>query len=79
MITKEEALDYHQRDRHGKIEVCTTKPCITYMTAMVVVDGQSSEQSRLAALGKVRVKDLLDSPSRTVSHKRSHGVIRSGQ
>jgi len=29
MVTKEEALHYHQRDRHGKIEVCTTKPCIT--------------------------------------------------
>ena len=29
MITKEEALEYHSRGRHGKIEVCTTKPCVT--------------------------------------------------
>jgi len=29
MITKEEALTYHSRGRHGKIEVCTTKPCVT--------------------------------------------------
>ena len=29
MITKEEALDYHARGRHGKIEVATTKPCVT--------------------------------------------------
>ncbi|NIR62481.1 MAG: phosphotransacetylase [Aliifodinibius sp.] len=29
MSYKEEALDYHRRGRHGKIEVCTTKPCIT--------------------------------------------------
>jgi len=29
MITKEEALDYHSRGRHGKVEVCTTKPCVT--------------------------------------------------
>ena len=29
MITKQEALDYHQMGRKGKIEVCATKPCIT--------------------------------------------------
>ena len=29
MITKEEALDYHIRGRRGKVEVCTTKPCVT--------------------------------------------------
>jgi malate dehydrogenase (oxaloacetate-decarboxylating)(NADP+) len=29
MITKQEALEYHYRGRHGKIEVCTTKPCVT--------------------------------------------------
>ncbi|MFQ5771002.1 MAG: hypothetical protein ACE5HX_10735, partial [bacterium] len=29
MITKQEALEYHYRGRHGKIEVATTKPCVT--------------------------------------------------
>ncbi|KAA3609227.1 MAG: NADP-dependent malic enzyme [Calditrichaeota bacterium] len=29
MNYKEEALEYHRRGRHGKIEVCTTKPCVT--------------------------------------------------
>ena len=29
MITKEESLNYHSRVRHGKIEVNTTKPCVT--------------------------------------------------
>ena len=29
MVTKQEALDYHSRDRHGKIEVVATKPCTT--------------------------------------------------
>lgn len=29
MITKKEALEYHSRGRHGKIEVATTKPCKT--------------------------------------------------
>jgi len=29
MISKEDALNYHSRGRHGKIEVTTTKPCIT--------------------------------------------------
>ncbi len=29
MITKEEALEYHSRERHGKIEVNTSKPCVT--------------------------------------------------
>jgi len=28
-ITKEESLDYHSRGRKGKIEVCSTKPCVT--------------------------------------------------
>jgi len=28
-ITKEESLDYHSKGRRGKIEVCSTKPCIT--------------------------------------------------
>jgi malate dehydrogenase (oxaloacetate-decarboxylating)(NADP+) len=28
-ITKEEALDYHSKGRKGKIEVCSTKPCLT--------------------------------------------------
>ena len=29
MVSKSEALEYHQRERRGKIEVTTTKPCIT--------------------------------------------------
>ncbi len=29
LIRKEDALDYHSRDRKGKIEVTTTKPCVT--------------------------------------------------
>ena len=29
MITKKQALDYHQKERHGKIEVVATKPCAT--------------------------------------------------
>ncbi|MCP5101896.1 MAG: NADP-dependent malic enzyme [bacterium] len=29
MITKQEALDYHSKGRKGKVEVCSTKPCIT--------------------------------------------------
>ncbi len=29
MITKKQALEYHQNDRPGKIEVVSTKPCIT--------------------------------------------------
>ncbi|NIR47365.1 NADP-dependent malic enzyme [candidate division KSB1 bacterium] len=29
MIDKEEVLNYHARERRGKIEVCTTKPCVT--------------------------------------------------
>ncbi len=29
MISKEEALEYHSRGRHGKIEVSSTKPCVT--------------------------------------------------
>jgi len=29
MISKEEALEYHSRERRGKLEVCTTKPCVT--------------------------------------------------
>ncbi|MFQ5677426.1 MAG: malic enzyme-like NAD(P)-binding protein, partial [bacterium] len=29
MISAEEALEYHARERRGKLEVCTTKPCIT--------------------------------------------------
>jgi malate dehydrogenase (oxaloacetate-decarboxylating)(NADP+) len=29
MFTKEEALDYHVKGRHGKIEVTATKPCKT--------------------------------------------------
>jgi len=29
MITKQEALDYHSKGRRGKIEVSSTKPCIT--------------------------------------------------
>ncbi|MCK4363286.1 MAG: NADP-dependent malic enzyme, partial [Candidatus Aminicenantes bacterium] len=29
MITKEEALEYHSKGRKGKIEVCSTKPCLT--------------------------------------------------
>ena len=28
-ITKEEALEYHSKGRKGKIEVCSTKPCLT--------------------------------------------------
>jgi malate dehydrogenase (oxaloacetate-decarboxylating)(NADP+) len=28
-IRKEEALDYHSKGRKGKIEVCSTKPCLT--------------------------------------------------
>lgn len=28
-IRKEEALEYHSRGRKGKIEVCSTKPCLT--------------------------------------------------
>ncbi|GAI71700.1 unnamed protein product, partial [marine sediment metagenome] len=28
-ITKEEALKYHSKGRKGKIEVCSTKPCLT--------------------------------------------------
>lgn len=29
MIRREEALEYHSKGRKGKIEVCTTKPCLT--------------------------------------------------
>ncbi len=29
MIRKEEALEYHSRDRKGKLEVVATKPCLT--------------------------------------------------
>ena len=29
MVTKEEALEYHSKGKPGKIEVTTTKPCIT--------------------------------------------------
>jgi len=29
MVKKREALDYHSRDRYGKIEVVATKPCTT--------------------------------------------------
>lgn len=29
MITREESLDYHSRERKGKIEVKATKPCLT--------------------------------------------------
>ncbi len=29
LVTKEEALEYHSRGRKGKIEVVTTKPCLT--------------------------------------------------
>lgn len=29
MITRQEALEYHSRDRKGKIEVVPTKPCMT--------------------------------------------------
>ena len=29
MITKEEALEYHSKNRYGKIEVVETKPCAT--------------------------------------------------
>jgi malate dehydrogenase (oxaloacetate-decarboxylating)(NADP+) len=29
MITKEEALEYHSRERRGKVEVISTKPCVT--------------------------------------------------
>ncbi len=29
IITKEEALEYHSKGRKGKIEVCSTKPCLT--------------------------------------------------
>ena len=29
MILKKDALDYHSRDRRGKIEVNSTKPCVT--------------------------------------------------
>ena len=29
MIEKQEALEYHSRERHGKVEVVPTKPCIT--------------------------------------------------
>jgi len=28
-IRKEEALKYHSEGRKGKIEVCSTKPCLT--------------------------------------------------
>ncbi len=28
-ITKQDALDYHQGTRPGKIEVVSTKPCLT--------------------------------------------------
>ena len=28
-IQKQDALDYHRRGRHGKIEVVATKPCRT--------------------------------------------------
>ncbi len=31
MITKQDALDYHSKDRAGKIEVVPTKPCLTQM------------------------------------------------
>ncbi|GAB4315327.1 MAG: NADP-dependent malic enzyme [Candidatus Zixiibacteriota bacterium] len=31
MIGKDEALDYHRRGRHGKIEVVATKPCSTQL------------------------------------------------
>lgn len=29
IISKEEALEYHSKGRRGKIEVCSTKPCLT--------------------------------------------------
>jgi malate dehydrogenase (oxaloacetate-decarboxylating)(NADP+) len=29
MITKQEALEYHSRERRGKVEVISTKPCVT--------------------------------------------------
>jgi malate dehydrogenase (oxaloacetate-decarboxylating)(NADP+) len=29
MISEKEALEYHSQGRHGKIELCTTKPCKT--------------------------------------------------
>ena len=29
MVTKQEALDYHSKGRPGKIEVTSTKPCVT--------------------------------------------------
>ena len=29
IITKEVALEYHSKGRKGKIEVCSTKPCLT--------------------------------------------------
>ncbi|MBN1222327.1 MAG: phosphate acetyltransferase [Candidatus Aminicenantes bacterium] len=28
-VTKEESLEYHSKGRRGKIEVCSTKPCLT--------------------------------------------------
>ncbi len=31
MITKQQALDYHSRGKHGKLEVNPTKPCVTQL------------------------------------------------
>ena len=43
-VTKQQALDYHQGARLGKIEVTPTKPCRTQrVAAIAVVDAQENE------------------------------------
>lgn len=46
MITKEEALEYHTRGRRGKIEVTTTKPCVTQKDLSLAYTPGVAEPSR---------------------------------
>jgi malate dehydrogenase (oxaloacetate-decarboxylating)(NADP+) len=41
MSYKEEALEYHRRGRKGKIEVATTKPCVTHPRCCRTLPGNS--------------------------------------
>jgi hypothetical protein len=75
MVRKEDALNYHIQERPGKIEVKSTKPCITQRD-LSMADRKSLIQGFLAAEVLNAVKDSfvpisgdMKARSTTVPHR----------